>query len=499
MTLTPQRIFTCAIFVMLLLLWAVYAHYFNPPIFPFDDGYIYLHNAQVLHLGYDPNYPGVPALAGSTSPIYLLLVSLLLFILSPLWALQTAVWLGILCYALGLIKLAFNYSASLLQTFCFLLIGLTLSTIPFHLLNGLETGWALAGMVWLLAYMNQPQHRLIRNLLCGSLPYLRPELIIFSSLFLLWEAYQHQKTTTSFRQFIKQWSVDIGIAISAALPWLIWLWLNTGSIVSTSMLAKHAFYLSNAYDLTTSFYYFIFILLSFIQTMGFINFVGMLTLGTLTPNGRWAIIVLALFLFINFTYMPATSGANNVRYLQIYLPLLLFCLITAIKHQQTLIRYGANILLIITTLSSLVFFPNHWQFYVQRTQSTTMQLAHISNWCAQNLPPRAVLLINDAGYISFTTSFHLIDLVGLKSPNIIHYYQAVKTTDPQIRHATVIAAIIRDQHPQYLILPTLAEQTLNLTQHLEPLGWHLQSIRNDTSDGYYVYKIVALKSTNKTK
>src|SRR5438093_1202447 len=42
--------------------------------FPTDDAFINLHNAQVLRLGRDENYEGVPALAGATSGVQLVLL-----------------------------------------------------------------------------------------------------------------------------------------------------------------------------------------------------------------------------------------------------------------------------------------------------------------------------------------------------------------------------------------------------------------------------------------
>ena len=75
----------------------------SPPVFPMDDAYITLHNAQVLHWGHDPNYLGTPALAGATSAVHLALVALLMFALSPPVALWAALWLAALAYTLGLV------------------------------------------------------------------------------------------------------------------------------------------------------------------------------------------------------------------------------------------------------------------------------------------------------------------------------------------------------------------------------------------------------------
>ena len=94
--------------VTLLVLLAALLHriLLGPPVFPMDDAYITLHNAQVLHWGHDPNYPGTPALAGATSAVHLALVTLLMSALSPPVTLWAALWMATLAYALGLVQLA---------------------------------------------------------------------------------------------------------------------------------------------------------------------------------------------------------------------------------------------------------------------------------------------------------------------------------------------------------------------------------------------------------
>jgi hypothetical protein len=56
------------LFVCSLAAW--HATMSHPPVFPVDDAYITLHNAEVLYDAVDPNYTGTPALVGSTSPIH---------------------------------------------------------------------------------------------------------------------------------------------------------------------------------------------------------------------------------------------------------------------------------------------------------------------------------------------------------------------------------------------------------------------------------------------
>src|SRR5215472_13223145 len=115
------------------LAWLIYHLFLPTPRFPLDDPYITLHSAQVLHWGFDPNYPDVSPLYGATSAPFLALVYLLLFFLKPLWALETAGWLGILTYVLGLVYLARSFRLSRVASLAIIALGLTSSFIPVHL------------------------------------------------------------------------------------------------------------------------------------------------------------------------------------------------------------------------------------------------------------------------------------------------------------------------------------------------------------------------------
>src|SRR5215469_12942780 len=158
--------------------WLLYHLFLPVPRYPLDDPYITLHSAQVLHWGFDPNYPGVSPLYGATSAPFLGLVYLLLFFLHPLRALETACWLGLLAYVLGLLHLTRALTLSRFQTFAIITLGLIASFVPFHLLNGLETSWAFAAIIWTLSMGSR--HPLLSAFFAGLSVAIRPDLLFFA-------------------------------------------------------------------------------------------------------------------------------------------------------------------------------------------------------------------------------------------------------------------------------------------------------------------------------
>ncbi|MCB9610812.1 MAG: hypothetical protein H6716_29780, partial [Polyangiaceae bacterium] len=152
------------------------------PMFPFDDSYITLHNAQVLLSGHDANYEGVSALYGATSLPHLVLVALALLVLPPPHALLLTQWLAVWVYAVGLLLLAFVHRTSSVFAVALTITGLGVGLSVHQLFNGLETGLALAGMVWtlVLASPSVPRRPLLLAVLLGTLPFFRPEFFAFS-------------------------------------------------------------------------------------------------------------------------------------------------------------------------------------------------------------------------------------------------------------------------------------------------------------------------------
>src|SRR5579864_8366029 len=179
--------------------WVV-IHFIRPtPWFPLDDAYITIHSAQVLHWGFDPNFPGVAALYGATSAPFLALEYALQFVLTPLYAAQTACWLGVLAYAAGLVYLARTLRLGRYETAAIVALGLASSFVPVHLLNGLETGFALAGVVWTLGLSSgERAHPRWAAFAGGCTAAIRPDLapfVLFVIAAMTYESWRRERWT----------------------------------------------------------------------------------------------------------------------------------------------------------------------------------------------------------------------------------------------------------------------------------------------------------------
>ena len=230
--------------LVVLAAWLVHSLVLGSPWFPTDDPYIVAHNAQVLHWGHDPNYQGTPALAGTTSPVHLVIVSLLLFVLPPLWALDAAGWLAAVAYALGIVHLARVKGVSTACSLALVVAGLTLAETPHQLTNGLETGLMLAAFTWAVALLAEPDTRRspILSVLCGLMPYIRPDLAPAAVLLFGASVIRHRRVAGSWRSCLRPIARDVALALLAALPWLLWFWSELGTPYPLTVGAKRYYF-----------------------------------------------------------------------------------------------------------------------------------------------------------------------------------------------------------------------------------------------------------------
>jgi hypothetical protein len=406
--------------IALLIFWPAYLFYLSPITFPLDDAYIVLHNAQVLHLGHDNNYLGVPALVGSTSIVHTLLVSLLIFWLTPIHALLIIQWLSIVLYVFGLLRLTMLFKITGWQTLLFLIAGLAMGYLPYHLLSGMETVLAMAGVTWSLVLSNQQITRTQRvwlALLCGVLPFLRPELALWSVLLLFYQIYRYKKFGINKSHIFS----DGLLVLIVAVPCLVIYYLNTGYLLPTTLKAKLVYYAFATLPFGIKIIQAKDRLLALAYQTSYLGCLGMLCFLWLSFFGRLALIFILFFLSFYIYYFSVGIDFNYWRYIYIIWPLLLYGLLQGLTYQEKILKIGANILLLFMMVQVLWTWPQHWQAYMLSRGYTLNELAGVAQWLKKNISSRTTLLVHDAGYVAFATSFQMIDLVGLKTPSSIYY------------------------------------------------------------------------------
>lgn len=467
-----QRPRQASIVVSVALLLGATFHLTRPgePLFPFDDSYITLHNAQTLLRGSDPNYSGVSALYGTTSLPHVVLVALALLALPPAHALLLTQWLAVWAYALGLLRLAFARGASLVFAGALLVAGLGAGLGVHQLFNGLETGLAMAGIVWSLALVSQPQPRrpVELGLLLGTLPFIRPELIALS-LPLGALAAQRLWRVSGRRPAL----LFLACLALGALPWLLAFGVATHSLGPATVDAKQAFFAQGCAPESVKRLHAWRAVRQFGGEVGPWLCLGAL-LGLFSVPGRIGLGFIAVFLGAYYLRFPGALQHYEHRYLYVCVPLFAFGFVQAFAQRRRVVRLGATLVLGGVALAVLTQDVSSGIRQARGSRYfTATELAGLARWAEQNLDKDAPTAVHDAGYLAYATSLPLVDVVGLKTPDAVATHRRVTLPSCGARRAEAVLEVLERHRARTLILYRGAFQ---LEPGLEHAAWKLERI-----------------------
>lgn len=482
--------------LLVLLAWIGYRKAFPVPVFPMDDAYIVIHNAQVLLSGNDPNYAGASPLSGATSVVHLALVTELMRFLSPLSALSASLWGAALLYALGLVRLARVNGAGRTISFLVAVLGLAAGEAPHQLVNGLETGLMLAAVTWILTLLpcpafsspsasnTQAPSRLL-PVLCGTLPFIRPDLLPLALIFLGLQTAWHWRLRRNLADFLRRAGIDLAVACVFALPWAVWSDAENGSVFPLTLSAKRFFFAQAGWPAAIKARLVLKGLYRFAADLGLMTIFAVFLAATWT--GRAGILFGALLLAAYFMQLPGTLITYEGRYLFPFLPFILLGAVYALRQAKPLLRTAAVVVFALSLGQSFLHAPDFWNRNRLNCSYTTHDLAGVAGWCNRNLPANSTLLIHDAGYISYGTRFPLIDMVGLKTlSSIPHHEKWTYPTSGRDRFQA-ISEIGEQGHTNYLLVLDRWDRSYFVTEGLRAAGWKLRLVNAD-----YAFKVYAL-------
>ncbi|PVE24465.1 hypothetical protein DC522_10255 [Microvirga sp. KLBC 81] len=440
-----------------------------PIVFPLDDAYITLHNARVLLEGVDRGF-GVPALVGATSPVHLALVAGLGLILDLPLASYLLNLAATILYGVGLARLAFWVQPSRRIAAGLVALGLSAAHVPYHLFNGLETGLAMAAVTWALV-LALSGSRFLLPLLCGLMPFIRPELAVPAGALLVWRTWKQRNTMDRI-------AVDFALAALTAAPWLLWSWIATGSVTPLTASAKRAFFAEELYP----FWFKLKIALIFTVQSG----VGAFLLAALFVRrmsiGVPVLLSLVVILLMFAVTFPGGLFHNFYRYCYPLLPIGLLGWGIATRDSRGM-RWAFGALAAIYVVIGFNTWP-----HVAGGRRFTAELDEAARWSREHLPAGARILIHDAGYFAWATPFALFDIVGLKTPSsIADHRRWTLPSRAQERHVAVHEIARRSRVSHAVILND--EFWGDLADDLRRHGWGLRPLREPPSHGYVVYEL----------
>lgn len=456
----------------LSLAFVLWALVIGEPAFPLDDAYITLHNADVLLQGHDPNY-NVSPLVGATSSIHLLLIAGLARAFGLIWAAALATWLATGAYLAGLMFIARRNALSPAETAQLLIAGALSGFFSCHLLNGLETGLAMAIVVWSLALALEPRGRALPILL-GLLPFVRPELAIFSITLGLERAWQRRRAGEINLLF-----ADAALAGLAAAPWLLWMLIDTGSILPQTISAKRYFFADDSEPLLSKLSYVLICVVKVIAQTGMLA-VGLIGL-VMVRSGRAALLAIVIILALYATFFPIGASHNEYRYLYVIAATFPAGLAIAIGRTAPRERRWLVRALIACTAWAITLSYQTLSVYAEGVAFTRHELVDVAKWVEDNLPADARIAVHDAGYIAYANDRVMTDIVGLKTPSAAKIHATLTSPSNGRNRVDAVSRILSDSRSNYLIVLSTWDDVGRFTSGLIDLGWKIERLR----DGAY--------------
>ena len=428
--------------------------------FPLDDSWIHLHFARNLAEGHGFAYnPGRPV-AGSTAPLWTLLLAAGAVVAGA--SVATAKTLGAICglaAALVTRRAAVAWGVPPMVALVAAVALLWTGALAWGALSGMEV--TLAALLVAAALLTHARNRMATTaLLAGLAVAARPEAALLLPLLLL----ARPLTRARLALFVL-------IPALVLAPVVAFSYATTGAPYPATAAAKVEGgllgWLAGVREplpqtLFTRPWAFVLDWLDWLWQTNPLLPLALPGIALAWRRGGRALGVVALALLVHPLGMALLApyrgpGFQEGRYSIQLLPLAVVVL--AVAFARPLARWRAVPLLwLALALWTLVPAAERYAWGVQNIEAMQVRLGH---WVAEHTRPRARLALNDIGAIAWVSRREIVDLMGLVTPEILPYRR--EGEDGVIR-------FVGEQCPDYVIIfPAWFPRLAGRTDLLEPL------------------------------
>lgn len=277
---------------------------------------------------------------------------------------------------------------------------------------------------------------------------------------------------------------DIALIALAVAPWFAWSWFSTGQLTSLTAAAKSAFFAESNLPLLRK--------LDFFADALILSGILPLLLGVLflfrTPVWFPVLFFYVAFFGAYFVVFAGGLSHNNWRYLYLLAPVGLVGYAVLLRELRQF-----SFIAVPAIFGGLLFFlPPQWKAFSEQREFTAIEQKSLVEWADSGLPKDARILLHDAGYFAWATSFSVFDIVGLKTPSSIDFHKKYTLPTGGADRLNAVDAIARKHNVTHAII-------LNgpfwgrLAEDLRNTGWALTELRSPNGRGYSVYAISRLE------
>jgi len=413
---SPELIAVATVFLLALGSRLAYIGIYG---YMFDDAYITFRFARNIVDGVGFAYNAGESVYGASSPLYTLIVALLSAVLSPGTLPSVARWLGLI----GLLTSAFllyRYLPLTPLARLVMLIGLlSYPRIYYSSTGGMEECFIFFLMALSVVALARSSPVLL-GLAVGLLFVTKVDTVIWTGCLLLIALLRRQRSL----------GVSLGLAAAVALPWIIYSFVEFGSILPHTIEAKQV-----AYTHWRGFRFMDALLLAVpdglrnqpVMVLLFVSFwYGVLGLSL------WRMISSRDLLFLPFPlycvaytlalFFSGTAVGLWTRWTVPLLGCLVVCFgylvqwwVTNVKRfgKDSLGRVGGIVLTVAAAVSMLIpiLYPN-------REALTLVSHREAGDWLRQQASPGESIMLEPIGYIGYVSGLYVHDFIGLVSHEI---------------------------------------------------------------------------------
>ena len=406
---------------------------YGSPGFTIDDSWIHLQYARTIFDGtpweYSPGYPS----AGSTSPLWSLIISVVFIFSSEV----TGQVVGVIIIAAALYvlntylvgRIVTDYTDGLWWGLAASMLFVFFPRSTWLMLSGMETPLFVFLLLLSIVLLDTTERKydLVLGVVAGLAYLARPEGALIALCIPLRYVILAKKGKFD-RSRILTLVLSAAFALLVVSPWIIHCYNTTGHLLPDTFYAK--VHTPTPGDIAAWDYFWG----VFARTIPFIIagvFPGIILIAKGKPF-PWLIPIALTVMYRLST--PYAALINNSRYLVPVFGLLVIPAIVAVAWLLGVlvsgileIREASDVSIALAACVCLLFvFPllpeYHGQaIYYGRAVRTVNDLhVNIGHWMAENTPEDAVFATHDAGAVKFISGRTMIDLAGLVSPDIIH-------------------------------------------------------------------------------
>jgi hypothetical protein len=475
---------------LVLFIWQQVGMFSLEPVFPVDDSYITLQNANEL-LGNETAFRNGGSLSGATSIAHTLLVAaFILLTQNDLLALSLASLLGAWLYLIGMTELARCYTNRMSSIVAVCFAAAFLAYTSHQLANGLETSWAMAAVAWSLYLYSRHTESAARwlCLLLGAMPFIRPELIALSALLGALQLYRYCAINGAAAD-VRSYAFKLaGYCLLGALPFLLINFFITGAVIPNTIGAKKVYFAEGCRDFAWKWQTFVFSS-GWLLKPWWLVFIGIIGL-VRTVLGRVLLLFAVIFYAAYIKSFAGALGHYEGRYQYVLLPVIVYGLLNVLvwlqdRNLQRFQTVGAAGIVIAVLAVSV---PAGLELAGERREFTASHLYPVADWLAEHVTPEQTVLVHDAGYVGYALNMPVLnDLVGLKTPANIKYHEQITWPSCGAERPTAIAAILLEAKPDFAVVYNVWDRIFGISYSFSIIGAQLEPLLN--TGQYSIYAV----------